>query len=64
MNVNPAKWTTDKDKNDLIFRVINNFIMKRKEAEAVYRRERYNVTIGDELPAGIIQLDAIHLWIV
>ena len=61
MTVNPSKWTTDKDKNDLIFRVINNYIMKCKEAEAVSRRERYNVTIGDELPAGIIQLAKIYI---
>jgi DNA-directed RNA polymerase subunit beta len=61
LNINPSKWTTDKDKNDLIFRVINNYIMKYKEAEAVSRRERYNVTIGDELPAGIIQLAKIYI---
>jgi len=61
LTVNPAKWTTDKHKNDLIFRVINNYIMKYKEAEAVARRERYNVTIGDELPAGIIQLAKIFI---
>ncbi len=61
MSVNPGKWTTDKDKNDLIFRVINNYIMKCKEADAVSRRERYNVTIGDELPAGIIQLAKIYV---
>jgi len=61
LNVNPGKWTTDKAKNDLIFRVINNYIMKHKEAEAVSRRERYNVTIGDELPAGIIQLAKIYI---
>ncbi len=61
LNVNPSKWTTDKEKNDLIFRVINNYIMKYKEAEAVSRRERYNVTIGDELPAGIIQLAKIYI---
>ena len=61
LSVNPSKWTTDKDKNDLIFRVINNYIMKVKEAEAVSRRERYNVTIGDELPAGIIQLAKIYV---
>jgi DNA-directed RNA polymerase subunit beta len=61
LNINPSKWTTDKDKNDLIFRVINNFIMKYKEAEAVSRRERYNVTIGDELPAGIIQLAKVFI---
>ncbi len=61
LNVNPSKWTTDKDKNDLIFRVVNNFIMKYKEIEAVSRRERYNVTIGDELPAGIIQLAKVYI---
>jgi len=61
LSVNPSKWTTDKDKNDLIFRVINNYIMKVKEAESVSRRERYNVTIGDELPAGIIQLAKIYV---
>jgi DNA-directed RNA polymerase subunit beta len=61
LTINPSKWTTDKDKNDLVFRVINNYIMKYKEAEAASRRERYNVTIGDELPAGIIQLAKIYI---
>ena len=61
LTVNPAKWTTDKNKNDLIFKLINNYIMKYKEAEAVSRRERYNVTIGDELPAGIIQLAKVYI---
>lgn len=60
-NVNPNKWTTDKDKNDMIHALVNNFIMKHKEAEAVARRKRYNVTIGDELPAGIIQLAKVYL---
>jgi DNA-directed RNA polymerase subunit beta len=61
LQVNPDKWTTDKHKNELIFHLINNYIMKYKEAEAVSRRERYNVTIGDELPAGIIQLAKIYI---
>ncbi len=59
--VNPARWTTDKEKNELVFRVINNYIMKYREAEAFAKRERYNVTIGDELPAGIIQLAKIFI---
>lgn len=61
LNINPSKWTTDKQKNDLVFRVINNYILKYKEADAASRRERYNVTIGDELPAGIIQLAKIYI---
>jgi len=61
LNVNPNKWTTDKDKNDMISALANNFIMKFKEAEAIARRKRYNVTIGDELPAGILQLAKIYI---
>ncbi len=61
LNVNPNKWTTDKDKNDMIAALANNFIMKYKEAEAVARRKRYNVTIGDELPAGILQLAKVYI---
>ncbi len=61
LSVNPGKWTTDKDKNELIFRLVNNYIMKYKEAEAVSRRERFNVTIGDELPAGIVQLAKVYI---
>jgi DNA-directed RNA polymerase subunit beta len=61
LNINPGKWTTDKQKNDMVFKVINNYILKYKEAEAVSRRERYNITIGDELPAGIIQLAKVYV---
>ncbi|KOH43591.1 DNA-directed RNA polymerase subunit beta [Sunxiuqinia dokdonensis] len=61
LTVNPSKWTTDKDKNDMIFRLIVNYIQKHKEHEAVARRKRYNVTIGDELPAGIIQLAKVYV---
>ncbi len=61
LSINPSKWTTDKQKNDMVFSVINNFIQKYKEAEAVSRRERYNITIGDELPAGIIQLAKVYV---
>jgi len=61
LTINPTKWTTDKDKNDMIFALINNYIMKFKELEAVSKRKRYNVTIGDELPAGIIQLAKVYV---
>ncbi|MCF8357787.1 MAG: DNA-directed RNA polymerase subunit beta [Prolixibacteraceae bacterium] len=59
--VNPNKWTTDKEKNEMICDLINNYIRRYKEYEAVSRRERYNVTIGDELPAGIIQLAKVYI---
>ena len=61
INLNPSKWTTDKQKNDQIRELLNNFMAKYKDIDAVYKRKKYNVTIGDELPAGIIQLAKVYI---
>ncbi len=61
MNINPNKWTTDKEKNDLIKELLHNYIMKFKEIDAEYKRKKYNLTIGDELPAGIVQLAKVYV---
>ncbi|MFO7655701.1 MAG: DNA-directed RNA polymerase subunit beta [Bacteroidales bacterium] len=61
MNINPNKWTTDKDKNDQITALIFNYIIKYKEYDAIYKRKKYNITIGDELPAGIVQLAKVYV---
>jgi DNA-directed RNA polymerase subunit beta len=61
LSVNPNKWTTDKDKNELIQKVIHNYRMKHKELEAKEKRQKYNLTIGDELPAGIVQLAKVYI---
>jgi DNA-directed RNA polymerase subunit beta len=60
-NINPNKWTTDKQKNDQIRELLNNFMIKFKEIDAVYKRKKYNITIGDELPAGIVQLAKVFI---
>jgi DNA-directed RNA polymerase subunit beta len=59
--VNPNRWTTDKEKNELIQKVIHNYRMKHKELEAKEKRQKYNLTIGDELPAGIVQLAKVYI---
>ncbi len=61
LNVNPNKWTTDKDKNELIKNLLNNYILKFKEIDSIYKRKKYNVTIGDELPTGIVQLAKVYV---
>ena len=61
MNINPGKWTTDKDKNDQISALVNNYIIKFKEYDAIYKRKKYNLTIGDELPTGIVQLAKVYV---
>jgi DNA-directed RNA polymerase subunit beta len=60
-NVNPNKWTTDKEKNNLIKRMVHNYIAKYKELDAEVKRKKYNITIGDELPSGIIQLAKVYI---
>jgi DNA-directed RNA polymerase subunit beta len=60
-NINPNKWTTDKDKNETIKTLIHNYIIKFKEIDAVYKRKKYSITIGDELPAGIVQLAKVYV---
>ncbi|MBE6339677.1 MAG: DNA-directed RNA polymerase subunit beta [Marinilabiliaceae bacterium] len=60
-DVNPTKWTSDKDKNDLIYAVIHNYRMKYKEFEAIEKRKKYNATIGDELPSGIMQIAKVYI---
>ncbi|MBP8960473.1 MAG: DNA-directed RNA polymerase subunit beta, partial [Bacteroidales bacterium] len=61
LNINPNKWTTDKKKNDSIKELIHNYVIKYKEIDGVYKRKKYNITIGDELPAGIVQLAKVYV---
>ncbi len=61
LNINPSKWTTDKSKNEIIKTLINNYLIRYKEYDAIYKRKKYNATIGDELPAGIIQLAKVYV---
>jgi DNA-directed RNA polymerase subunit beta len=60
-SVNPNKWTTDKDKNDKIKQLLHNFLIKSKETEGIFKRKKYNITIGDELPTGIIRLAKVYV---
>ena len=59
--INPNKWTTDKAKNDNIKELLHNYIVKYKEIEGVYKRKKFNVTVGDELPSGIVQLAKVYI---
>ena len=61
LNINPNKWTTDKKKNDSIKQLLHNYLLKYKEVDGVYKRKRYNITIGDELPAGIVRLAKVYI---
>jgi len=59
--VNSKKWTTDKNKNELVEQLIHNYVVKYKQIEATYKRKRYNLQVGDELPVGIIKMAKVYL---
>jgi DNA-directed RNA polymerase subunit beta len=60
-SVNPNKWTTDKEKNDLIKELLKNYNLKQKDLLGAYNRQKFSATIGDDLPSGIVQLAKVYV---
>ncbi len=56
-----SKWTQDEHVNDLIQCTIINYLRKSKEIEAELRRKKFDLSIGDELPSGIIKLAKVYI---
>ena len=59
--MNPSGWTTDDAKNALIKRLLNNYNIKANDALGIMKRKKFAITVGDELPSGIIQLAKVYL---
>ncbi len=59
--INLSKWTADAHKNDLIRATIVNYLRKSKEIEAELRRKKFDISIGDELPSGIMKLAKVYV---
>ncbi|WP_289761375.1 DNA-directed RNA polymerase subunit beta, partial [uncultured Duncaniella sp.] len=59
--INLSKWTSDAHKNDLIRATIVNYLRKSKEIEAAHRRKKYDISIGDDLPSGIMKLAKVYV---
>ncbi|MCB0666951.1 MAG: DNA-directed RNA polymerase subunit beta [Saprospiraceae bacterium] len=54
-------WTKDDKTNALIARLLHNYTIKVNEEIGRYKREKFNVSIGDELPAGVLKLAKVYL---
>jgi DNA-directed RNA polymerase subunit beta len=55
------KWTTDPHKNNLIRTTVINYLRRFKEIDAELKRKRFDLTIGDELPSGIMQSAKVYV---
>ena len=60
-NINPTKWTTDDDKNDQIKTLLHNYNIKVNEELGAYRRDKFAISVGDELPSGIVQMAKVYI---
>ncbi|WP_107038381.1 DNA-directed RNA polymerase subunit beta [Brumimicrobium mesophilum] len=59
--VNPSKWTEEEETNSMIQRVIHNFTIKANDLLGNYKRKKFHISVGDELPAGIVKLAKVYL---
>jgi len=60
-NVNPLNWTGDNDTDNSINQLLHNYNIKFNEEVGRYKREKFNLSIGDELPAGVLKLAKVYL---
>ena len=60
-NINPLGWTGDKKIDEYINTLLHNYSIKFNEEFGRYKREKFNILIGDELPAGVLKLAKVYL---
>ncbi|MDG1159312.1 MAG: DNA-directed RNA polymerase subunit beta [Flavobacteriales bacterium] len=59
--INSENWTRDEDQNLLVKRVVHNYNLKYNDILGIYKRKKFQITVGDELPAGIIKLAKVYI---
>ncbi len=60
-SVDYSNWTDDKKSNELIARLLHNYNIRVNEEIGRYKREKFNISIGDELPAGVLKLAKVYM---
>ena len=61
INTIKTKWVVDKELNFKIQTLMNNYLLKNSELLSNFRREKFAVTVGDELPAGVLKLAKVYV---
>jgi len=61
ININSAKWTLNKQINNLIQKILHNYEIKYKEILGQYSRNKFAAQVGNELPLGIMQLAKVYV---
>ena len=59
--VNLSNWTDDERINGMVRDLVTNYLRKSKEVDSELRRKKFDITIGDELPSGIMQMAKVYV---
>ena len=54
-------WTADESKNELVREMVKNYNRKRNEITGTFKRDRFTIEVGDELPTGIVRLAKVYI---
>jgi len=60
-HINPTGWTTDDVKNDMIKQALHFYNIKVNEELGAYKRDKFAISVGDELPSGIVQMAKVYV---
>ncbi|MCO6476202.1 MAG: DNA-directed RNA polymerase subunit beta [Phaeodactylibacter sp.] len=60
-SVDYSNWTDEAKSNELIAKLLHNYSIKVNEEVGRYKREKFNISIGDELPAGVLKLAKVYM---
>ena len=56
-----TKWVTDKSTNAIVSQIIHNYKIKENDLQGSLRREKFTISVGDELPSGILKLAKVYI---
>lgn len=60
-HIDPSGWVKDENLNGLVKRLMHSYTIKLNEEIGRYKREKFNISIGDELPAGVLKLAKVYV---
>jgi DNA-directed RNA polymerase subunit beta len=56
-----GNWTKEEDANELVKQILHNYTLRVNEETGRYKREKFNISIGDELPSGVLKLAKVYI---
>ena len=56
-----TKWVTDKNTNTIVSQILHNYKIKENDLQGSLRREKFTISVGDELPSGILKLAKVYI---